>query len=124
MERSVGIAQLNMARRSGHACRQFRSVGPWNYGGNPKWGFRRGLQDEDHRPGARYKTIKDLALYAQYANVKNADAATVSFNFAGPTIQPGSLVAGQKATTLNVGALFSFRSGRTGLAVGPGRCAP
>ncbi len=58
--------------------------------------------------GAQYKIIKDLALYAQYAKVKNADRATVAFNFAGPTIEPGSLVTGQSASTLNVGFLYSF----------------
>jgi predicted porin len=58
--------------------------------------------------GVQYKIIKDLALYAQYAHVKNKDAATVAYNFAGPTIQPGSLIAGQSATTFNIGALYSF----------------
>jgi len=58
--------------------------------------------------GGQYKIIKDLSLYAQYANVKNDSTAAASFNFAGPTIQPGAITAGQKATTINVGALFAF----------------
>ena len=58
--------------------------------------------------GVQYKIIKDLALYAQYAHVSNKDTRTVAFNFAGPTIQPGSLLVGQSASTLNIGALYSF----------------
>lgn len=58
--------------------------------------------------GAQYKIIKDLSLYAQYANVKNNKTATAAYNFAGPTILSGNVLAGQSATTLNVGALFSF----------------
>lgn len=58
--------------------------------------------------GAQYKIIKDLSLYAQYASVKNDGTALASFNFAGPTIQAFQITAGQKATTLNVGALFAF----------------
>jgi predicted porin len=58
--------------------------------------------------GAQYKIIKDLSLYAQYSKVKNDDTAVASFNFAGPTIQPGTIGVGQSATTINVGALFAF----------------
>jgi len=58
--------------------------------------------------GAQYKIIKDLSLYAQYADVKNSGTALASFNFAGPTIQAFQITAGQKATTINVGALFGF----------------
>lgn len=58
--------------------------------------------------GVQHKIIKDLALYAQYAYVKNNDTAAVAFNFAGPTIQPGSITRGQSASTLNIGALYSF----------------
>lgn len=58
--------------------------------------------------GAQYKIIKDLSLYAQYGNAKNKSTAAASFNFAGPTIQPGSILVGQSAQTINVGALFSF----------------
>lgn len=58
--------------------------------------------------GGQYKIIKDLSLYAQYAKVKNDATATTSFNFAGPTIQAGSITAGQSATTINFGALFAF----------------
>ncbi len=58
--------------------------------------------------GAQYKIIKDLSLYAQYASVKNDGTALASFNFAGPTIQAFQITSGQKATTINVGALFAF----------------
>lgn len=58
--------------------------------------------------GAQYKIIKDLSLYAQYANVKNNKTATAAYNFAGPTILSGNVLTGQTATTLNVGALFAF----------------
>lgn len=58
--------------------------------------------------GAQYKVMPQLTLYAQYASAKNNDTAAASFNFAGPTIQPGATIAGQTATTLNLGALFSF----------------
>jgi len=58
--------------------------------------------------GAQYKIIKDLSLYAQYADVKNDGTALASFNFAGPTIQAFQIATGQKATTINVGALFGF----------------
>ena len=58
--------------------------------------------------GIQHKFIKDLTLYAQYAYVKNNDAATVAYNFAGPTIQPGAIARGQSASTLNIGALYAF----------------
>jgi len=58
--------------------------------------------------GIQHKFIKDLTLYAQYAYVKNNDASTVAYKFAGPTIQPGSIARGQSASTLNIGALYAF----------------
>ena len=58
--------------------------------------------------GVQHKFLKDLTAYAQYASVKNNGTATAAFNFAGPTIEPGSLTVGQKAKTLNLGVLYAF----------------
>ena len=58
--------------------------------------------------GVQHKFLKDLTAYAQYASVKNNGTATAAFNFAGPTIEPGSITVGQSAKTLNVGVLYAF----------------
>jgi predicted porin len=58
--------------------------------------------------GLQYKFLKDLVVYGQYANVKNQDVKDAAFNFAGPTLLTGSVAAGQTASTVNVGLLYSF----------------
>ena len=58
--------------------------------------------------GLQYKFLKDLTVYGQYANVKNQDVKDAAFNFAGPTLLTGSVAAGQTASTVNVGLLYSF----------------
>ena len=58
--------------------------------------------------GVQHKFLKDLTAYTQYASVKNNGTATAAFNFAGPTIEPGSITVGQSAKTLNVGVLYAF----------------
>lgn len=58
--------------------------------------------------GAQYKFLKDLTLYGQYASVKNNGTLATPYNFAPPTIISGNVTAGQTATTINVGFLYSF----------------
>ena len=59
--------------------------------------------------GAQYKLTKDLALYGQYAKVdNNSKTAAAPFNFTWVTVFPGGLTAGQSASTVNVGLLYSF----------------
>lgn len=58
--------------------------------------------------GLQYKFLKDLTVYGQYASVKNQDTTSAAFNFAGPTLLTGSVAAGQAASTVNVGLLYSF----------------
>jgi predicted porin len=58
--------------------------------------------------GIQYKFLKDLTLYGQYAQVKNNGTVSTPFNFAGPTLIPLFITAGQTATTLNVGLLYGF----------------
>ena len=58
--------------------------------------------------GIQYKFLKDLAVYGQYAQVKNNGSVSTPFNFAGPMLTPLFITAGQTATTLNMGLLYSF----------------
>jgi predicted porin len=58
--------------------------------------------------GIQYKFLKDLAVYGQYAQVKNNGSVATPFNFAGPMITPLFITAGQTASTLNMGLLYSF----------------
>ncbi|HXC39291.1 MAG TPA: porin [Burkholderiales bacterium] len=58
--------------------------------------------------GGQYKITKELSAYGQIAKVKNNDTFVTSFNFAGPTIEPFTLTAGQSANTLNIGLLFAW----------------
>ena len=60
--------------------------------------------------GVQHKFLKDLTLYAQYAQVKNSGTDTGVYNFLPPN---GSLfneviTTGQKATSINVGFLYAF----------------
>ena len=59
--------------------------------------------------GAYYNITKDLKFYGQYAVVDNKGSANgVGWNFAGPTIFAYAFDAGQKATTVNAGLIFSY----------------
>ena len=58
--------------------------------------------------GAYYNLTKELKFYGQYAVLNNKGSAPAAWNFAGPTILSGAFAAGQKATTLNVGVIYSY----------------
>jgi predicted porin len=58
--------------------------------------------------GAYYKLMKDLTAYGQYSVSENKGAATSSWNFCYEQLATPTITAGQKATAINVGLMFSF----------------
>ena len=68
-----------------------------------------GLKTGTTGAGVQYKLTKELTLYGQYAKVDNSSkTAAAPFNFTWVTVFPGSIAAGQSATTINAGLLYAF----------------
>ena len=68
-----------------------------------------GLKTGTIGAGVQYKLTKELTLYGQYAKVDNSSkSAAAPFNFTWVTVFPGSIAAGQSATTINAGLLYAF----------------
>jgi hypothetical protein len=68
-----------------------------------------GLSTNTYAAGVQYKLTSSLAVYGQYAYVQNKSTTQAApYNFTWTTEFTDSLAAGQNATTVNVGLLFSF----------------
>jgi predicted porin len=67
------------------------------------------LKTNTYAAGIQYKLTKNLSAYGQVARVDNSSGtAAAPFNFTWVTVFTDSLTAGQSATTVNIGLLFSI----------------